>query len=681
MAGGRLRLWVGLLAGLILAVGACAPITPSPGPAPGKPVTVGQETGALLSLGAQRLSQGRREEAGDAFRAALRLAPDVKRRAQAMLGLARVQEARGDREAALQWTQRMLAQAWDSSLAMEAELLAARLEMDLGRGRQAAGRLQRVLARPPGPLDRAQRRRVQDLLVRALDASGQYGAAARALVRQAQEGDAAQARESAPALALAAGKAPSREIRPLLPMASWPQTRTALLIGLTRALLREGRLDQAESLLGQIRTSPAAESWRAVIRQLDAQVSQARLISTRAVGVILPLSGSYAAYGRQALAAVELGLGLFGRSAAQPPTLFIEDSRSDAASAAQAVSRLVEDHKVIAIIGPIGAATSLAAARQAQRLGVPLITITQVRGVTMAGDFVFQNFFTPAEQVAALLNEVMGNRGLKRAAILAPNNNYGKGFARRMASGLASRGGELVRTIYYDPQKTDFTAEIKSLVHLPLGNYRPGRPDSPKPNIDFQALFIPDGPNRAAMLAPQLAYFDVNGIVLMGVNLWHNSKLLEMGGRYLDGGIFPDAFDAASDDLRVSVFVNDFRQALGSDPNVLAAHAYDAAMVVRRILDGPDPPRTRSAFRQALAGLKSAPGVCGLLSMGPDRRMRKSLQLFMVRRGAFVPLNQAGESLPMPRPAEAEVSGASAPETPPPPPLPARTAPAATIPR
>ena len=174
-------------------------------------------------------------------------------------------------------------------------------------------------------------------------------------------------------------------------------------------------------------------------------------------------------------------------------------------------------------------------------------------------------------------------------------------------------------------------------MHLPPGSYRPGRPDSPQPVINFQALYIPDGPERVGMLAPQLAYYDVTGVTLLGTSLWHDPRLVEVAGRYLSGCVFPDAFDPQSKEPEVLDFVSEFRKALGKDPNVLDAHGYDAAVLLRRLTDNPNPPRTRQAFRQALADLKNVRGVCGELSVGPDRVVHKKLKLFTVRQGAFQP--------------------------------------------
>lgn len=636
--------WAALSIALALGLAACAqaPVTPS---RPSAPLAVDRETEALLRLGEERLAQGRPLEASDAFQAVLTRSPNKEKRARAILGLARADKAQGKYAEALGRVRDLLAQGVIPAQAVQANLLAAGLEMDLNRPQKAANRLRLMLSRPPGPLSQTERFQAQLLLAQALSQAGRAGEAAAQLVRLAEAADAPRLRELADRMVKVAGMARSRELLPLLGRATWPELKSALLIGLTEAYVREGRLQEAERTLATLRTEPSAGRWSDRLKDLDSQVRQAKLVKPRAVGVILPLSGSYKAFGKRMLAAVELGLGLFANVGAQPPTLFIEDSRSDAATAAQAVSKLVESHKVMAIVGPVGAAASLSAARRAQQLGVPLISLSQVAGVTMAGPYVFQNSFTPEAQAKALLNQVMDKQGLRRIAVLAPSNSYGQGFARVMSGQLAARGGSLVRTEYFPTDKTDFAPYIKSLVKLPPGNYRPGHPESPKPVIDFEALFMPVGPEAAAMIAPQLAYYDVLGVQVMGTNLWHNPKLIDQGGRYVENCLFPDAFNPGSQTPLARSFVQEFSQAVGQQPGVMEAQAYDAAYILRHILMSSLAPTTRPAMRERLARLQGLQGVCGVLSVDQDRLVNKQLTLFTVQSGRFTPLGMAARPL------------------------------------
>lgn len=658
----------------------CGPMPPvQPGPSP---VSMDSQVRELIKLGEERLAHKNYLTAGDAFRAGLKLEPYGEQDARLLLGLARAQIGSGDPDAALGSLGAMLAKHPDSPLWAEGQLLAAKLERDLGKCPYAITRLRSLLSSPPHPLSDDERVRATGILASCLSTTGHSGMALDVLKDMINVSGGSMGPETLAKLADLAGQVTPTEVETLLALAEIPTVRAALRLGLARALFRAGRLDEAESALTLLKGSPEAAPLAGSALGLEQEIAQARLVSPRAVGLILPLSGSYAAYGRQVLAAIELGLGLFGQTAAHPPTLYIEDSKGDPVKAAEAVSRLVSQRKVIAIIGPMGAASSLAAARVAQQEQVPLITLSQVEGVTQAGEYVFQNFFTPGEQVTALLSEFMDKRGLTKFAMLAPRNEYGSGFVKLFAEGVAARGGQIVRTVYYDTKQTDFSAQVKELVKLPAGNYRPGMPDSPQPVIDFEALFIPDGAGRAGMVIPNLAYFDVNYVWLLGTNLWHNQQLWDMAERYMRWAVFPDAFDMESARPVSSGFVRDFREAMETDPNVLAAHGFDTALILRHLVDRPEPPRTREGMRRALSELRGLGAACGTISMGPDRRVRKDLTLLIRRNNRFQPLAETQMVVPPPEDAAAaEGQGGAGQDRRPPVGGPPIKAPASTIAR
>jgi ABC-type branched-subunit amino acid transport system substrate-binding protein len=622
-----------MMLALALLVGACAQPRPTPPPQPVKPEAT--EVVALINLGDSRLAQGRAALAVDAYRAALQQKPKRELASRAMYGLAKALGQDGRHQASLDWALRLLAFDPFARQASDAELLAAEQEQKLGQNQRSATRLKRIINHPAKPLNWEQRLKAHRMLAEALISLGRIKEALNTYVELAKEGGPETLETVADKLARTAGRLAPYDIKPLLTAPNPPQIRTALLVGLASANLREGNTAQAESTLNELRGMAHAEPFMDQIRELERQIAQARMVRPSSVGVILPLSGRYSAHGREVLAAVELGLGLFSTQGGGQIKLFIEDSKSNPLEAAEAVTKLVTKQRVMAIIGPMGAATSLAAARRAQELKTPLITITQLEGATRAGDYIFQNFFTPEEQVDALLKAIMAEKGLTKVAVLAPDSAYGKGFATLMAKGVEQRGGVLVRTIYFNPKLTDYADEIKRLVHLPPGNYRPGHPESPKPKIDFEALFVPDSPSRVGMIAPQLTYFDIVDVTLLGTNLWHNPRLLNLAGRYVENSLFPDAFAADSGQPLVREFVRQFESTLDRPPNVLDAHAYDAALVVRRLLKSPNPPRTRIQMKNALSELRLAPGVCGELSMGPDRRLKKELTLYTVKNGRF----------------------------------------------
>lgn len=625
-----LRTWLAaFLAASLLAVAGCAPSPVSP-PVPPKP-TVYEDTAAVLRLAQQRLDKGQYPEAADAFQAALKMRAAPDQVSQARLGLAQALAGYGETEQALSQLRELLSEGGLPNYRLEALIWSARLEMRLGRLGDAEARLRGLLVNPPLTLSPEEERQVVAMLAEAQENLGQNGQATATLLRLAGLSRPDQTLALAKRLAVTAGKAPSAQIEPLWSTASTPLLRAALALGLAQGRLREGKLAQAQAGLMELRQQAAAQPLLPQIEALGQELTQAQSVELKAVGVLLPLSGNYETPGRHVLSAVELGLGVFS-SGEQGPTLFIEDSGTDPKIASEAVARLVNDHKVVAIIGTLDGASAPAAARQAQAMQVPMISLSVVDGLTRTGDYVFQNFFTAGDQVEALLGEAMDKRGIKRVAVLAPRNAYGQGFVKLFDAGVLARGGQVVRSVYYDPNQTDFSNDIRQVAGLaPAG----GQPADRGAGLDFEALFIPDSAERVGLILPQLAYNDVTGVTLLGTSLWHKPKLLELAGHFLQAAIIPDAFDPQSESPLVSSFVSEFKQGMGLEPNVLEAHGYDAGLLVRHLLTQPNPPRTRQAMRDALAQAQGVQGVCGLLSVNAERRVIKPLPLFTVRGEAF----------------------------------------------
>ena len=543
------------------------------GPGVKKPGEADSQVQALLQLGRERMEKANYQDAKDAFNVAVQSASTPKDRSAAYLGLAQAMTALGDVKGASEALAEMPAGDLAPAAGIDAQILLADLELREGKAEPAATRLRSLMYKPPTDLSRPQAGQALDLLAKSLQELGRYEEAAQSLVSWGQK-YGLTGQDMQKQLFAACGKLPMDRAELLYARVSAPELKAAVLLGLAESQMRAGMLNEAKDTIAEVQAMPASATLAAEIEQLTQDVAQARLVDPLAVGVILPLSGPYAATGAQVRSAVEMGLGLY--SSGSKITLYIEDSKGDPRTAAQAVEKLVTQDRVMTIIGPLRSSASLAAARQAAVLSVPLIALSQVGGLSDAGPCVFQNFFTPQEQVEALLKEMAGNRDKRLVAILAPDNSYGKGFVPLMEQSLVERGGSVVRTVYYNPNQTDFSREIKKLVALPEGQYRPGMPDSPEPVIDFEALFIPDGAARLGMLAPQLAYYDVIGVDLLGTSIWLNEALLKNASKYLDGCYFPVAFDPYSKDPKVRRFVEEYQSNTGREPNLLDAHGYDA---------------------------------------------------------------------------------------------------------
>ncbi len=434
-------------------------------------------------------------------------------------------------------------------------------------------------------------------------------------------------------------------------------------LGLSKA--EKEKYDAAEKILSQfIERFPGHENALKSQRLIE-EIRKKGVYSKYTIGCLLPLSGPYERFGRKALKGIELAMNQFCSQGIQTAVkLIIKDTESDADKAAAAVKELFEEH-VAAIIGPIFTAES--AALVAQDKGIPIITITQKNNITDTGDYVFRNFFTPMMQVQALVSYVIEKLGLGSFAILYPDDNYGTTFMNLFWDEVTAYGGKVVGVESYNVEDTDFADPIKKLVGLyyevpedlktidilveddeddVAEDEEEGKDDDnisedeeePEAIVDFDAIFIPDAPERAGLIIPQLAFYDVKDVYLLGTNLWHCDSLIKMTQRYVQNAIVPDVFFAESSSKQVADFVAVFEQTFKEKPEFIEAVAYDSAMILFQIVSRPDI-RYRSSIKSALINLNNFQGVTGLTSFAKNGEIKKRLYLLRIKGKKFIELN------------------------------------------
>ena len=442
------------------------------------------------------------------------------------------------------------------------------------------------------------------------------------------------------------------------------------------------------------------------LREQIAELARELTFDPSTMGCLLPLSGPYETIGHRALRGMEMALNRFAETAgdSMAPTIRVTDTAADPGRAKAAVEALAADG-VAAFLGPI--ATAGDAAVQAQALQVPMITLTQKEGVAAVGDFVFRNFITPPMQVDTLVSYATGVLGLKRFAVLYPDEPYGTTFMNLFWDRVIEAGGEVVGVESYGGDQTDFATPIEKLVGLfypvppdlrdqpvvvaPMsedahvdfdrlfgrslagfgGVYyrlpetlpvppgfdldgetetapRPHRDENkPDPIVDFDALFIPDGPRKAGLVVPQLAYNDVTHVQLLGTNLWHAASMMEMTREYVQGALFPDGFNPESELPEVRSFVERFREVYGETPGFIEAAAYDNTRILLELLAHPAV-RSRAGLRDALAQLSHYPGVTGLTAFGSGGEAIKQLFLLRIQGRKLVELDVDREEAVVP---------------------------------
>ena len=355
--------------------------------------------------------------------------------------------------------------------------------------------------------------------------------------------------------------------------------------------------------------------------------------------------------------------------------LLVRDTAGVPDRAAAAVRELGSRSEVTAILGPMLAEESEAAAVAAETVQIPLLTLSRRESVAQNRYYVLRLGETPrldAELIAAYAIETLG---LRRFAILYPNLRFGRRLRAAFWDAVEARGGEVVGVARYEPDATDFSAPVRRLIGFELLSFGQsesirerdrllkrakrlppeeaaelrqeareilGPRDEPLPPfVDFEALFIPDTHETVGLIAPHLAFHEVRGVRLLGTSPWNDPELLRLGGRHVDGAVFTAGSFGASERPHLAEYDRRFRERFERAPDDLAAAAFDAANLAALGMAraGTD----RAGLLRSLRALERWSGVSGTIGFGSDGKPWKRPHLLGVDHGEIVSVDERGE--------------------------------------
>ncbi len=390
------------------------------------------------------------------------------------------------------------------------------------------------------------------------------------------------------------------------------------------------------------------------------------------IGVVLPLSGNFAAFGQEALRGILLAAGTFDARLPieERPRIRIEirDSGGLPGLAAAAVRELAQEAGVTAIIGPLLSKECEAAAVAAELQRVPLIALTARKEIASGRSYVFRVRTMPSDEVQTLADYAMRELEAVRFAILYPRDAYGSGVSGLFWDAVEERGGQVVALASYDPEAVDFGDSIRRLVGYELLTAEEevlikereklirsarrlpteeaalvreeargmlGPEDDPLPPIvDFDAIFIPESHEKVALIAPQLAFHEATGATLLGTEAWNHPDLVSIARKHVEGAYFTASFYGDSAVGYVREFADQYVETFGAPADDFSASAYDAAkLLLVQFVRGAN---SRQDVRDRILEVRGFPGVSGVLSMRADGNARKRPFLLSVRRGQIV---------------------------------------------
>ncbi|MFA5902514.1 MAG: penicillin-binding protein activator [Desulfobacula sp.] len=355
------------------------------------------------------------------------------------------------------------------------------------------------------------------------------------------------------------------------------------------------------------------------------------LFTRDTIGCLLPLTGKFAVFGQRALAGVQLAVQELSKKYSIEFKVIVIDTQADPEITVEGVKKLNQKN-VAGILGPLLMEDE--AGKEAEKLKIPMIALTQKNDFTLQGDYLFANFITPEMQVQALGNHVFSDLGIKKAAILYPNEKYGIKYMELFHKIAEEYKCEIVGFESYDGKKNDLTVPIRKITEKLF-------PDSKsiKSEINFQALFIPDSPARVNLILSQLGFNDTKNVYFIGTNLWHDESLLKATKGSNRNIIISDGFLDSSRNPIVDEFTKNFESLFNHKPQFLEAISFDTTSILfitamDKTVD------SREALKDALKGKRIYDGVTGQTMFDQQGIAHRPLFLMTIKNGEFVEINR-----------------------------------------
>jgi ABC-type branched-subunit amino acid transport system substrate-binding protein/outer membrane protein assembly factor BamD (BamD/ComL family) len=393
-----------------------------------------------------------------------------------------------------------------------------------------------------------------------------------------------------------------------------------------------------------------AESTEADSGTIEAPLSLSQIKDssgeTGKVGLLLPIENAEKSWGRAIYEGMQLAIKKNGSTL----KLVVADPGSNVESAKKATEHLINDQRVMAIVGPLTADQAIVAAKKSQEAGVPFLSTSPRTSLKWGGTTI--NFsFDFKKQSMALAKYASEKLNASRFAMIFPRDDFGKGFAEAFYASVEKIGGTFTAIESYPIDQKDFRKNIENMVGL--GNVldarwkekeqllkdteqklkRPLKDKEKKdlklpPIVDFDVVFIPDSYKAIGQIAPLFAYYDIANVSLLGPSTWNSPQVLQRAGQFLDKAIVVDFFSKNSQNGTTQDFLKTFQVEYGKLPGVMNALGFDLASSIDKAMK--ENSGSRKKLMQSFISLGEFLGVVGLEKWDENRDPIAEVQIFQI---------------------------------------------------
>jgi branched-chain amino acid transport system substrate-binding protein len=361
------------------------------------------------------------------------------------------------------------------------------------------------------------------------------------------------------------------------------------------------------------------------------------------IGAVISETGSVAPYGKQVRNGLELALeqlnaaGGFKGGAIE---LVYEDDATNPARGRQVVEQLIHEHGVRVILGAVSSTVTVEIAPICEENRVVLLSpSSSAPQLSRAGSYFFRNYpsdILEGTSMAMFAREL----GLQRVIVFAVDNAFGAGLADVFTQQYESKFRKVVETFRF-PALEPAGPGAEDAIAAAQARFREmvQRAGSLEPDGVYLAAYV----NELTLLLQELHAAGIGAVRLGSSSVTRD--LAQRAGAAAEKLVYPQPsyFDPASTDRAVFEFVKAYRAKYGEEPDVYAAHGYDALKLILHAMNemGSAHPDNVKIGLSAIQGFE---GAAGSTSFDENGDVVRYPRLFIIHEGQPILYQQFAES-------------------------------------
>ncbi|HEY5913923.1 MAG TPA: ABC transporter substrate-binding protein [Verrucomicrobiae bacterium] len=308
--------------------------------------------------------------------------------------------------------------------------------------------------------------------------------------------------------------------------------------------------------------------------------------------------------------------------------LIIKDSGGSPEKAVSFARQLIEEDKVLAIIGPSTSGETMQIKALCEENQMILISCAAAEViVNPVARYVFK---TPQKdsQAVTWIYRTAKEKGITKIAVLSSNDGFGVAGKKQLEDAAKAEGLEILVNEVYDKQATDLMDILTKV----------------KANPGVQAVVNWSIVPAQSIVAKNMKQIGLD-VPLFQSHGFGNRKYVQQGGAASEGTLFPagrllvveDLPDGHPQKKLLAEYKADYEKLYQEDVSTFGGHAYDAVLVAVEGLKKAGTP-DRAKVRDAIENLKGLVGTAGVFNFSATDHTGLDLTAFemlTVKDGKF----------------------------------------------